>query len=426
MNKPPSRKAGKTKEWPKKVRVGRTIVTVYRRETPLGNPAYMVANYATGKRRFDSYGSDLEALEAAQRLARQLSERQVVAANMTNEQAADYAAAVQTLAPYQLSLPSAATTLADCLRLVGDLPNLHAAAKFYAARHKQTVRTSVKDVVAELLEIKATRKASARYLQDLRFRLGRFADSFRKDACNVTTAEIQAWLDQQKLAPQSYTNFRRVIHGLFEFAVARGYASDNPASGVEKIEVRGGDIAIFTPTEIARLLTAATPEFLPCLAIGAFAGLRSAEIERLEWSDIDLTGRHITVGASKSKTASRRVVPIADNLAAWLTPYAKKQGKVWGGTHDAFYEAQQATAAATQSAQKPAVGWKTNALRHSYASYRFALTTDAGRVAGELGNSAAVVHKHYRELVKLAEAERWFAIQPQNSPNLVQFPAATA
>jgi len=32
---------------------------------------------------------------------------------------------------------------------------------------------------------------------------------------------------------------------------------------------------------IARLLAAATPDFLPSLAIGAFAGLRSAEIERL-------------------------------------------------------------------------------------------------------------------------------------------------
>ena len=36
---------------------------------------------------------------------------------------------------------------------------------------------------------------------------------------------------------------------------------------------------------------------------------------------------------------------------------------------------------------KPSVKWKSNALRHSYASYRFALTGDAGRVAGELGTA---------------------------------------
>jgi hypothetical protein len=197
----------------------------------VGASVTWVANYAGGKRRFDSYADEAEALEAAQRLARQLSEREVVAASMTNEQAADYAAAVQTLAPFNLSLPATASTVAACLKLVGDLSSLHAAAQFYAARHKHTTRRPVADTVTEFLAIKANRQASARYLQDLRFRLGRFADAFRKDTVNVTTAEIQAWLDAQKLAPQSYRNFRRVLHAFFAFAVARGYAADNPVEG---------------------------------------------------------------------------------------------------------------------------------------------------------------------------------------------------
>ena len=71
--------------------------------------------------------------------------------------------------------------------------------------------------------------------------------------------------------------------------------------------------------------------------------------------------------------------------------------------------------------------WKTNALRHSYASYRFAQTGDAGRVAGELGNSAAVVHRHYRELVKPADEQRWFAVTPEAPANVTPLPAvATA
>ena len=48
----------------------------------------------------------------------------------------------------------------------------------------------------------------------------------------------------------------------------------------------------------------ASVEFLPSVAIGAFAGLRSADIERIEWSEIDLVGGHITIAASKAKTAS--------------------------------------------------------------------------------------------------------------------------
>jgi hypothetical protein len=99
----------------------------------------------------------------------------------------------------------------------------------------------------------------------------------------------------------------------------------------------------------------------------------------------------------------------------------QRKGNVWAGGHDAFYEAQQETAAATASQadavkgvkEQTPVEWKANALRHPYASYRFALTGDAGRAAGELGNSAAVVHRHYRELVKPEAPAAWFDVRPE-------------
>jgi hypothetical protein len=61
--------------------------------------------------------------------------------------------------------------------------------------------------------------------------------------------------------------------------------------------------------------------------------------------------------------------------------------------------------------------WKHNALRHSYASYRVAQMGDAGRVAGQLGNSATVVHRHYRELVTASNAQAWFAVMPSAPAN---------
>ena len=70
------------------------------------------------------------------------------------------------------------------------------------------------------------------------------------------------------------------------------------------------------------------------------------------------------------------------------------------------------------------VKWQRNGLRHSYASYRFAQIGDAGRVAGELGNSAAVVHKHYRELVRPDAAAAWFAVTPEAPANVVAMQGA--
>ncbi|MDE2641812.1 MAG: hypothetical protein OSB55_03525, partial [Verrucomicrobiota bacterium] len=108
-------------------------------------------------------------------------------------------------------------------------------------------------------------------------------------------------------------NYRRALHVLFEFAVARGFSIDNPVKATQAVKADKFAIQIFTPSEMRKLLAATSNEFLPSIVLGAFAGLRSAEIERLTWDDIRLTERHIIVGKDKAKTASRRIVPAWGN-----------------------------------------------------------------------------------------------------------------
>jgi len=398
---------------------GREKVQVYRRQLPGGTFNYMVVNKSETKngkpvRRFDCYPDADEAKDAADKLAARMSRRDLLAASMTKDEAIEYANSVTRLKPFGVSVDAATATIVECLKTVPDLSSVQAAVKFYAARYRQVTKKPVADVVTELLKVKGSNGASPRYLDDLAGRLNHFAKDCKNDCCDVMTSDVQAWMDKLALSPQSRKNYWTVLRTFFRFALARGYAADNPVEAVEKIRVRSGDIQIFKPGEIARLLEAARahfPDFLPCLAIGGFAGLRSAEIERLEWSDIDLKDRHIVVAASKAKTASRRIVPIHDNLAEWLAPYADKTGKVWKESSVLFYKRQEAIARATKGAEE-AVKWKVNALRHSYVSYRFAKIGDAGRVAGECGNTAKTIFKHYREMVKPAEAERWFGVKP--------------
>lgn len=90
---------------------------------------------------------------------------------------------------------------------------------------------------------------------------------------------------------------------------------------VGKAKAQDTQIGILQPEELARLLEASSERTLPYWAIGAFAGLRSAELARLDWSDVHFESGLIEVKASKSKTASRRFVRIRPNLAAWLEPY---------------------------------------------------------------------------------------------------------
>jgi len=79
------------------------------------------ANYADGKRRFDSYADEALALEAAAKLAA-VERVRSLGGCMTNEQASEYAAAVQKLKPANVALLSAADTVAQALKFVSDLP----------------------------------------------------------------------------------------------------------------------------------------------------------------------------------------------------------------------------------------------------------------------------------------------------------------
>ena len=108
------------------------------------------------------------------------------------------------------------------------------------------------------------------------------------------------------------------VQTLFSFAKSQRYlpADWNEMESVPVWKVKDEEVEIFTPDEMTLLLALAPSNLVPFLSIGAFAGPRSAEIERLDWAKVDLEGGYITVDASIAKTNSRRLVPIVPNLKA--------------------------------------------------------------------------------------------------------------
>ena len=177
-------------------------------------------------------------------------------------------------------------------------------------------------------------------------------------------------------------------------------------------------IEIFTPEELRKLLAASPGRVAPCIALQAFAGIRTSEILRLTWKDVERRRDHIEIAAGKAKTASRRLIPICDNLAEWLRQADRQGERVWPVTASEYYS-QQARAAGAAG-----VDWKANALRESFISYRLAQTKDVAEVALEAGNSPTMIFRHYRELATKAEAAEWFGILPaQGAANVVPFAA---
>ncbi len=411
---------------PVKVTVGNVMVRIYKRQRPTASgdcrTVFEVADYTSGTRRFRGFSDAGEAKREAEKIARQLSTGAATAAAMSNSEAASYGRAIELLQPVGIPLEVAAGNYAKAFGILGG-DSIVEAAMFYA-RHRadKITKRTVAEVVAELIAAKEARGKSARYLGDLSARLNRFAQSYAVDISTVTTADVQRWLDGLKVAPQTAKNFRTVLFTLFQFAEQRGYIlkGANPVADTESISANGGAIEIYTAKEVTALLQAASADFVPVLALGAFAGLRSAEAERLEWSDIDLAGGFITVASDKAKTRSRRLVPILPNLSAWLAPYAGQTGKVWKHGPNII------RAVRAESVEAAKTPWKDNALRHSFISYRLASIQDAAKVALEAGNSPGVVFKHYRELVKPDAAAAWFAVKPEAPANIVSMTATAA
>jgi hypothetical protein len=70
------------------------------------------------------------------------------------------------------------------------------------------------------------------------------------------------------------------------------------------------------------------------------------------------------------------------------------------------------------------VDWPDNALRHSFASYHLAHFKNQDTLALEMGNSTAIIFRHYRELVKPDDAALYWSIKPTTAGKIIPLAAS--
>ena len=267
---------------------------------------------------------------------------------------------------------------------------------------------TVADLAKEVLEAKHKDGMSATYIADLKKRLAKFSADFgNRPIAAITIEELDNWLRNLECGPKSRANFRANVGVMFSYAERRRVIDSNPVLRTAQAKLVDKPPEIFSVDEAALLNVAATRamDVVPMLAIGAFAGVREAEIKRLNWSEVDQRRGHIEIKSSKTKSARRRIVEMQPNLRDWLRPYAGMTGAV------VPVNARKKLDAIREDSGLAC--WPKNSLRHSFASYRLAATHDAPRVASELGHTGPqMLYSTYRELVLPEEAERYWKIAP--------------
>jgi integrase len=284
---------------------------------------------------------------------------------------------------------------------------------------KRVPRTAA--IIEQMLEELKDLRRSQRHIYGLKQALRPFAAAF-PDIRKVSYQNLALYLRALNVGGRRRDNIRASIVELFRYARKHGILDELRRSAAERIpQIKPGhEVLTWAPQEARLLLENACPIWLPCIAIGLFAGLRKSEILRLDWSAFKWELGVIAVQrriARKSKVD--RLVPIQPNLMSWLEPYPKI-GPLYPGsfkTAENAYSLEMKRIRATAGLPR-----KDNANRHSFGSYRLAVTQSYDQVALEMGNSREKVRESYNDPKSPTEGLEYFAISRGGPENIITMP----
>jgi integrase len=402
---------------------------------------YRVAYRVAGKRHVRSFKTFSEANAEAERIVRDLAAGSQAVA-LSADQSRDALTAFEMLEAFRqatgrrVSLTTAVSEFAEVSKKLGGR-TLREAAEGFLTTIATVSRKTVGDAVAEFLkgeEVKTRAvegqraQLSAKYAYNRQILLRKFSAAFPgTDVCDLTKGHLDKFIEtigEPKTKPhhprkatsaKTRNHYRAAIRQFLLWATRRDYLPVThrlcEADGLRPEHANNAEVVFYSPSDFAALLANADDTLRPLIAIGGLAGLRTAELLRLDWAEVWRTGGHIEVTAGKAKTRQRRLVEITPALAGWLEPFrANKIGKVWAGHEVTF---QHGFAVLCEAAK---VSRRRNGLRHAFCTYHFALHANENLTAQQAGNSPAMIHGHYKGLATKLEAEQWFQVSPFKTP----------
>jgi len=277
-----------------------------------------------------------------------------------------------------------------------------------AVTARKTSGMAVSELVRVYLSDKQDRIASESFRM-LRHRLGKLLDRFG----SLPLSEVTPWAGKEWLAGMACAQRTRYgvfvdCRSLWRWALRYDLAETNPWDRMEPQGKGQAKKEILRPDQMASLLGVDWPDwFRAWLVLGAFGGLRTVEIQRLEWSAVHRSRREIFVGADvikKTKGMRQRFVKILPALLRHLPRH--RSGPVVPVAPEAMAHWRRKAVAILEVSR-----WPQNALRHSFASYHLAMWRDSATTAHEMGHtSTAMVFSNYAQAVTASDARKWWAL----------------
>lgn len=379
-----------------------------------GKVTYWMLFYRDGrKRRRESRVSFDAAKKRAEEIAISIANGQIAMSQFTEDQRASYRAccrlAEKVNAPLELLVSEA----------------VEARLKAVASRH---TRKTVPEVVTELLALKDKELKRKKWLKFLTLMLNRLGEYYTGPMDELRAHDLNAWLRSINGGLTYRRHHLRAAAQLAAYAQGQNYLPRewNELELVDDPEPPSVRIKTWTPEQIVKLLACTHENMIPFTVAQIFAGIRHEEINPgefdlaktpLDWSNFDWEQKHIHINEDVAKTGQERIIPMTDNLIAWLRPLARESGKLCP-----LSQTGNALSRAKERANLPAgKNESRNILRKTWISARLAIVKSIGQVAEEAGNSPAKIKSNYRRPMLENMAKRLFGIYPTHA-DILQMP----
>jgi hypothetical protein len=274
------------------------------------------------------------------------------------------------------------------------------------------------------------------YLSDLRSRCLRFIKSLPPGttAKDIVQEHVRLHLSNLPGGLIQRKNQRRNLGAWLRWATEEGWLGEDPMPPTnrrkKKKENCGSNAVILSPAQTSALLTAAIQSnaltVLPYLFLSLFAGVRPAEFRKriydkngkrktvcLQWENITQDG--IDLSAQSSKTGEPRLIPLNDTIKAWIEcqfAFTRvNSGPILPSNWREAWDEWRANHWLDEKGSP--IPWHPDQLRHSYGTYRLATCKNPEEVALEMGNSSAVVKRHYWKYnTRVEDADAYWSMTP--------------
>jgi len=117
--------------------------------------------------------------------------------------------------------------------------------------------------------------------------------------------------------PVARNRLRSTLSAFFAWCITEGLLESNPVTGTAKADVGGSRERVLTPQELRKLWRAlGDDDFSNVVRLLLLTGQRRNEIGALQWSEIDLVAKMITLGAERTKNSRSHEVPLSAQALA--------------------------------------------------------------------------------------------------------------